>query len=301
MLRKFWCLRWRLFSPGALFRAGKGDIRGASRLAAFAFAVKTLEWLCTAHHVSALDEWNLFLGGVMWSGFVAALVWTAYLALEPYLRRYWPQSMISWSHLLSGGVRVPLGWWYGVIGAATAVGITFLYLVAGLLSSEHGPIAIESNLLNSVLDTRRMMGVSLSLPSIGVGVAMAFFLLFFLLRLLLRRQWLAVAAFILVLLLPNLASLRPPIATMSLTLLNGFTVFMLIRFGVLSVVVFPVVFRALTWFPMTTDFSTWYAGSTLFALALVLALTAYAFHTAVACCPLFKGGPFDTVRPGAHS
>ena len=35
-------------------------------------------------------------------------------------------------------------------------------------------------------------------------------------------------------------------------------------------------------FPATTDFSTWYAGSTIFAFAVVLALAAFAFRTAVA-------------------
>jgi hypothetical protein len=41
---------------------------------------------------------------------------------------------------------------------------------------------------------------------------------------------------------------------------------------------------------LTTDLSAWYAGSTLAAVAIILALTAYAFHTAVAGRPLFKAG-----------
>ena len=39
--------------------------------------------------------------------------------------------------------------------------------------------------------------------------------------------------------------------------------------------------------------STWYAGSTLFAYAVVLALAGYAFHTAVAGRSLFKAGFLD--------
>jgi hypothetical protein len=38
------------------------------------------------------------------------------------------------------------------------------------------------------------------------------------------------------------------------------------------------------------DFSTWYASTTVFVLVAILALTAYAFHTAVAGRPLFKAG-----------
>ncbi len=43
-------------------------------------------------------------------------------------------------------------------------------------------------------------------------------------------------------------------------------------------------------FLLTTDLSAWYAGTTVAAVAVLLALTAYAFHTAVAGRPLFKAG-----------
>ena len=40
--------------------------------------------------------------------FGAALVWALYLAIEPYIRRHWPQAIISWSRLLAGRLRDPL-------------------------------------------------------------------------------------------------------------------------------------------------------------------------------------------------
>jgi hypothetical protein len=94
-----------LFALAALlartnFRAGRGDIRGATRLAAFVFGAEMLEWLCTAHHVSVIRELDLFIGGVMWATFSAGLVWMLYMALESYVRRRWPQSMVTWSRLL---------------------------------------------------------------------------------------------------------------------------------------------------------------------------------------------------------
>jgi hypothetical protein len=46
-------------------------------------------------------------------------------------------------------------------------------------------------------------------------------------------------------------------------------------------------------FPVTTDFSTWYASSTLFAYTAVLALAGYAFQTSVAGRSLFKAGFLD--------
>jgi hypothetical protein len=50
------------------------------------------------------------------------------------------------------------------------------------------------------------------------------------------------------------------------------------------------VLQTLLFFPRTADFSAWYAGSSIFAIASVLALSAYALYTALAGRPLFKAG-----------
>ena len=70
-------------------------------------------------------------------------------------------------------------------------------------------------------------------------------------------------------------------------------IFVVIRFGVLAAIVSYVMVQVVNPVVLTTNFSAWYAGSTLFALTIVLALTAYAFHTAVAGRPLFTGGFLD--------
>jgi uncharacterized membrane protein (DUF441 family) len=266
-------------------RAGRGDIRGAGRLAVLAFGVEMLKWVCTAHHVSTLDELNLFLGGgISWAVFIAGLLWTLYVALEPYVRRYWPQSIISWSRLLSGGIRDPLVGGQLLAGIAVGVSAALLSLVQQLLLAHY-----DSPSLDSVLDARRMMGESLSLLIGPLGFAMGCFLLLFLLRVLLRRQWLAVAALILLLVTQTaLGSDHKVIDASFAAIAGGLVIFTMIRFGVLAFVIYPLVTGALASFPLTTDFSTWYAGSTIFALAVVLALTAYAFRTAVAGRPLFK-------------
>ena len=61
-------------------------------------------------------------------------------------------------------------------------------------------------------------------------------------------------------------------------------------FGVLQMVLTGFVGLLLYEFVLTTDLSVWYAGGTIAAVVIVLALTAYAFHTAVAGRPLFKTG-----------
>ena len=80
----------------------------------------------------------------------------------------------------------------------------------------------------------------------------------------------------------------------TIPLFAALLVFILTRFGVLALIVALSVSATLQDFPLTADFSTWYAGSSLFAIASVLALTAYALYTALAGRPLFRAGFLDT-------
>ena len=86
-------------------RLGRGDRRGALRLAAFVFVASMVAWFFGAHHVPSVSELGLFLENLQvalaWSGFL----WVLYIALEPYVRRRWTATLVSWSRLLAGGFR----------------------------------------------------------------------------------------------------------------------------------------------------------------------------------------------------
>ena len=89
-------------------RLGRGDRRGASRLAAFVFVAWAVAVFFGAHHVPNFDELALFLESLAWGLFLSCFVWVLYIALEPYVRRRWPATLVSWSRLLAGGFRDPL-------------------------------------------------------------------------------------------------------------------------------------------------------------------------------------------------
>ncbi len=277
------------------FRAGRGDMLGASRLAAFVFGVEMLEWLCTAHHVSTIEEMYVFHGGVMWAAFTAGLVWTLYVGLEPYVRRRWPQSMITWSRLLGGGFRDPLVGGHMLAGIALGIASVLVQLLL-TLSLEHygsyGSFRNSTSTLNSVLDSRRMTGTVLSQLIEGIVGGLLVVLLFFVFRVLLRRQWLAASAFTVlsVGLVVLQSSGHPVIHAFSGVLSTSLFLACVLYFGVLPLVAFAFIVDVLIDCPLTTDLSAWYAGTSVFAVAVVLALTAYAFQTAVAGRPLFKAG-----------
>ena len=70
-------------------RLGRGNLNGAFRLAvAFAAAGTLADLLSTSTSVDALLTGLFF--NLSWQFFLAVVVWLAYIAIEPYVRRLWP-------------------------------------------------------------------------------------------------------------------------------------------------------------------------------------------------------------------
>jgi hypothetical protein len=86
--------------------AGRGDIRGATRIAGFIFVLELVMFALASHHVPTQHELRLAMMAVAWGLLKAAAVWVVYLALEPFVRRFWPEILISWSRILSGRFRI---------------------------------------------------------------------------------------------------------------------------------------------------------------------------------------------------
>jgi hypothetical protein len=135
--------------------------------------------------------------------------------------------------------------------------------------------------------------------SSGLGsalvAALAFLFVLFLMRALLRNQWAAAVAF--VVLLSGLSAARNQHALFvfaMLLLLNGVTVFLLIRLGLLALVAcFVFQLCLLENFPLTTQGSSWYAGISLAGILLMAALAFYAFYISLGGRPVFGSAMFE--------
>ena len=88
------------------WKAGRIDLRGATRVGIFCGAMSLIAWAFHAHHVASDAEQTLFGNALANAAYVCLEYWLIYLALEPWVRRYWPQTMIT---------MVPSGGWYGPI------------------------------------------------------------------------------------------------------------------------------------------------------------------------------------------
>jgi serine/threonine-protein kinase len=264
---------------------GRGDARGALRLAAVTLAGSLAFWATTVHHTATFDEFDQFNWAISSALFTAACFWVLYLALEPHIRRRWPQSLISWTRLLSGAVRDPLVGSHLLVGCA--MGIGFSLLVVGdrlLMKAPDG---------SAPLDGMARAGQIVNLGINDVGFAMGAFFFFFLLRVLLRNVWIAGAAFILLFALSGIGREDPVMQSVFTAVIATAMILILTRFGLLPMIVSLAVGDILLSFPKTTDVSAWYFGSTLFGVVTVLALTAYAFHTALAGRRVFQEATFD--------
>ena len=60
---------------------------------------------------------------------------------------------------------------------------------------------------------------------------------------------------------------------------------LLVLFALVAALFVTTVFDS---FPVTLDFSAWYIGASVSALAVVAGLAVYGFHTSLAGRPLFK-------------
>jgi serine/threonine-protein kinase len=284
-----------IFAAAALLawrncRLGRGDIRGASRLAFFVAVLPVLEWAFSAHHVPAMSEYfgfNWALANALWW---AAAYWALYVALEPYVRRRWPQSLIAWTRLLSGGLRDPLVGEHALIGVAVGIATAIIVFVRFLAVKQYGEAGLAW-VVSGVSDARQSVAGDLVYIRTDIGFALGLLFFFFLLRALLRRQWAAVAAFLLITVAPVAASIHHLwIATPLLLLIISTYLFVLIRYGVLAAAVTYTVTDILAYNTPTLDFSAWYSGRTIFTAMLILGLALYGFRTALAGRPLLKAG-----------
>jgi hypothetical protein len=117
--------------------------------------------------------------------------------------------------------------------------------------------------------------------------AMAIMSLLILSWVLLRRKWLAVGLSGLALTLLNMSGENLAVEVPMALLMAVLTLFVAIRIGLLALAFRFLGEHLLTNFPLTLDFSRWYAGRSLFVLLILAGLVVYAFQAALGGKPVF--------------
>lgn len=270
-------------------RLHRSDARGAMRLGGLLFSIYALLYFCTMSHIPNDDEAGLVVAAMSKALFGAALVWVLYLALEPFVRRRWPQTIVSWSRVLGGKLRDPLAGGDVLIGVAFGLVWVLLIQTAGLIGQGLGWLP-DSGGLSVLAGIRYLAGSFLGNVAGGITFAFSTFFLMFLLRLILRKDWLAGVSFVAIfVLLRSLgASESLGIVIPMMTMMYTIFVVLLLRYGIVPLIVGIFTADFLANAPVTLNFSAWYFASSLLALLAVLAVALYGFRCATAGKRLFE-------------
>ena len=118
--------------------------------------------------------------------------------------------------------------------------------------------------------------------------ALACLFVLFLLRILLRREWIAAATFVSIGTALHVLNSDSVLACFLAALVWGATYFILVRFGLLAATTTLLFSALLDYFPITPELSAWYSGIGLAGVVLMLAFAAYAFHTSLGGRPMFQ-------------
>jgi len=263
-------------------RLGRGDRRGAFRLAALVFSVEALGWLARADHVPALVELRSAFSAVAECLLLAAILWMVYLALEPVVRRRWPGRMVAWSRVLSGDPRDP------IVGRDTLVGLTGGLVMSAFMLGSDWAASVDLGLpgatqlvrpltLNGPGDVLAAMTAT-AVASIVTPFAMMVFLV--VLYVVLRRTWLA-AAGLWVLGAAALGLQAPGVPLYLLCIAAGWGVFTLLltRFGLFAGCAAQLAFFLTLQWPVFTGFAHWWWPAAALGTGMVVALAVLGFVT----------------------
>ncbi len=90
-------------------KVGSRDYKGGLKVAIVCFLGFSIAALIDANHFSTLEGETIVIYQIFSFGlYLAVLIGTTYIALEPFARRWWSELLISWNRLLAGDFRDPM-------------------------------------------------------------------------------------------------------------------------------------------------------------------------------------------------
>jgi serine/threonine-protein kinase len=261
-------------------RRGVGDRKGAWRLGVAVGLLQFAHWaLRTDLGGEIARQPDLFLaqlGLVLLFGVVSGLI---YLALEPYVRRHWPRTLISWTRLVMGRVGDPRVSRDVLIGAVAGVLLVVVQRLEWIVPYWLGqaprvPYEVADSVL---LGGRKALAQMVSAEFLGGPLFVLFVLTAA--QFLLRRRWLAIAvamAFMIVLdghwQFESASLLLRAGALAEVLLVWGIILYVMLRFGLLALVSTFFFLVVLQSWPVLLDSSAWFAGASWTALAVLGAI-----------------------------
>jgi hypothetical protein len=273
------------------YRQGRGDRIGALRLASVIFALEMALFLCRTHFASVGDSFGLMVIAVSTGLFVSGVTWLLYLAVEPWVRRHWPQTIISWSRLLTGQVRDPLVGRDILFGVVLGV-IWILIFQIRYIPMMHMGASPGLSSTELLMGGRHAMGAWLQQWPQSIQGTLAFFFLLFGLKVLLRKEWIAAIVFVAIFALPrSLTSTYMSVELPAQILVYAIAVLIVLRFGLVPLACAIFTINLMANVPFSADLSAWYMTTSILALLSVVALAGWGFYHSLGGQPLWVAEP----------
>jgi serine/threonine-protein kinase len=285
---QFWLLliiaAFTIGAAGVLARRnihdGRGDRKGAAKLGGATAVTLMLLWVCRQHAVADFSVAAQFFVAMATATAYGVLMWTIYLALEPFVRRYWPQVLVSWTSLLTGHARDAVVGRDVLIGVAMGVFFSILFRLVAMQVPE-AKVAFAGS-MDVMTSFRGTIGEVFQEGFYAFRNVLFYFFLLFVLRVILRRPLLAVIAFTAFFTAFNMLSNTNPYVGAALGLLYFGTASIVIwRWGLLSMAVGSLVSSLLFDMVVSTNLSAWYVSNSALLLAVVVGLAGWSFYSAI--------------------
>lgn len=253
------------------------DRRGVVRLVQISFAFWLISILINAHHVPSTWEFAVWINCISNSLWASSLVALHYAALEPAVRRHWPELLISWSRVMGGRLTDPMVGSDILTGVLAATGMCVLATTLDLFEGQGIGFYSPQTLLGVMPSIGNLIGGLISSSLFILEAAFALVIV----KIVLRKKSFALGfgvlfyGLVFCLLRESEAYLLP------LTLAQvGLVVFVFARHGVLGAIatmscsfLFANIF--------TIDPARPYFAGSMVYLTVLLALTVFAFVTAI--------------------
>lgn len=280
---------------------GRSDRTGAWRVA-FALAVAScVSWLVSADHFPSGDiEVRLLIktGGI--ALLRGMLAWLLYLALEPAVRRRSPETLISWTRLLSGRYRDP------AVGRDVLIGMGLGCLLAIVTAARfpiglmlgYPPVMPNAGMLPIIMRLRDAFYPLIDGIALAVSPAMVILTLIVLTLIVVRNRVIAVCvvygiATTIGVCVAWMSSEQPLVASGVTIVFSTLLTLGLVRGGLLVQVAALYTQNLIGAFMMWTDPGAWFFPTILIGYAAVCALSVAAMYFSLGGRPLLQADFLD--------
>jgi serine/threonine-protein kinase len=267
-------------------RAGRADIRGAFIIAlVVGVPLLVAPLLGVTHKADPGLEWGRFIRSLGSALVLGVQFWLVYLALEPFVRRRWPESLIAWTRLLAGRFRDPLVGRDVLIGMTAGIAVSLLGDVLDALPGWIGQPPISplggTNALAAMETTGTFLAALVTrLPRV-VSESLVILFILSLALVVFRNRWLAYAAMTLLFVPLGVNREAIVLSSLSIVALISVIVILVSRVGLLSLMAAMFVTYSISELPLTLDVSSWFINRSETVAVMLIGVAAWSFYTAL--------------------